>query len=202
MTVRAASARVAGMLDPAQLAPETVRPLLRREYEAMVALGLFEDERVELIEGTLVTMSPQGSAHAEVLTRLTRELLPRLLTRALVRVQSPLALGDRSEPEPDLALVPLGDYAAGHPSAAYLVVEVADSSLAKDAGVKAALYARAGIPEYWIVDLAARELIVHHGPRGAAWASVARLGAEASVAPEAFADVALSVGAIIPAPHA
>ena len=152
------------MLTDEQIAPETLRPLRRSDYDRMVELGLFEDERVELLHGMLVAMSPQDALHADVIGRLNRCLVPALLGRALVRVQAPLAVSDESEPEPDVAVVPEGDYSAGHPQTALLVVEVAGSSLKKDRGVKARLYAAAGIPEYWLVDLERRVVEVRTRP--------------------------------------
>ncbi len=141
------------VVTPDRIAPEKVRPLRRAEYDRLVEMGAFEDERVELLFGVLVEMSPQDPAHAFVIQRLYR-LLDRLLPAGLmVRSQSPLALADDSEPEPDLAVVPEDDYRSAHPTRALLVVEVAGSSIRKDRELKAALYAQAGVEEYWIVDL-------------------------------------------------
>ena len=91
-------------------------------------------------------------------------LVPLVTGRAIVRVQSPLATSDQSEPEPDVALVAPGDYRTTLPTRALLVVEVADTSRRKDLGVKAALYATAGVPEYWVIDLQARAVHVHSEP--------------------------------------
>ena len=172
---------------------EVIRPLRRNEYDALVALGVFQDERVELLDGALVAMSPVGPPHSSAVQKLTELLLPRLLGRATVRVQSPFAAHDLSEPEPDVAVVPPGDYHAAHPRKAYLVIEVADSSLQTDRSKKAAIYAECGIPEYWIVNLAQRCVEVHTDPIGASYRSVRQVGHEASLCPVHFADLQLRV---------
>jgi Uma2 family endonuclease len=110
---------------------------------------MFEHERVELIRGMVLTMSPIGPAHADPIDVLTRRLVLAMGDRAVVRVQQPFAASDDSEPEPDLALVPPGRYAADHPRQARLVIEVAQSSLTYDRETKAPLYAESGVPEYW-----------------------------------------------------
>ncbi|MBX3248381.1 MAG: Uma2 family endonuclease [Myxococcales bacterium] len=172
-------------MDPREIDPETLRPLRRDEYERLVRLGAFEGERVELLEGALVHMSPHGPLHADVVDRLGAWAFRVVAGQARVRVQSALALSVESVPEPDLAIVPLGDYRAAHPSTALLVVEVADSSLRKDRGPKARLYASAGVPEYWIVDLVGKALVVHRAPEGESYAD-ARTLASGSVTPLAF----------------
>lgn len=154
-------AKLALMLDPSQIAPDTLRPLSRREYERMVALGMFEDERVELLEGVIVQTSPQGTKHSAVIQRLTHLLVQTLGARAAIRIQSPFAASDGSEPEPAVAVVPPQDYDDEHPSTAYLIIEVAETSLAKDRGVKAKLYAANGAPEYWIVNTVDNLIEVH-----------------------------------------
>ena len=186
------------MLDPDALAPERIRPLYRREYDQLVELGVFENERVELLRGALVAMSPQSAGHAEVITRLTGIFASALFGRAAVRVQLPLALSDDSEPEPDVALVAAGDYGHAHPSTAHLVVEVSTHGSPKNAVLKAALYAEAAIPEYWVVDLAAAAVVVHRRPAGGRYQDVARLCTRDTAAPQAFPDVAIRVAALLP----
>jgi Uma2 family endonuclease len=141
---------------------EHVRPLRRVEYDRLVELGLFDQEKLELLNGFIVRMSPQGVRHASIIQALTRLFMAALLTprRAEVRVQLPLALGDDSEPEPDIAIVPPGPYKDEHPTTALLVIEVADSSLKEDRA-KAAIYAAAGVHVYWVVDVAHDLVEVH-----------------------------------------
>jgi Uma2 family endonuclease len=184
------------MLDASLLLPEHPRPLKRAEYDRLVALGAFEDERVELLHGVLVDMSPNDPRHVSPIDRLTMILAPALVGRAIVRVQSPIAAHDESEPEPDVAVVPLGDYREEHPAVALLVIEVALSSLNKDRRVKGPLYAAAGFREYWIVNVDEKVVEVHRAPEGRAYASVTRHGAGEVLRPEAFPDVAVSVAEV------
>jgi Uma2 family endonuclease len=186
------------VIDLSMLGPERVRPLRRDEYDRLVALGCFEDERIELLGGALVEMSPQGAPHAYVVSRLAKLVTRTIGDRAEVRSQLPLGATADSEPEPDLALVPNDDYSREHPTRAFLVVEVADSSLRKDRRIKAALYAQVGIPEYWIVNLDARAVEVYRQPAGGAYASVTTHGAGEVLRPQAFDDIEVPVDAILP----
>ena len=141
------------------------------EYHRMGESGLFgEDDRVELIEGEIIEMTPIGSRHAGTVKRLLQRLSQSVGTRAIVAVQDPLALATRSEPEPDIALLrPRDDfYTTSHPGPAdvLLLVEVAEASLRYDREVKIPLYARHGIPAVWLVDLAGRELTAYEQPAG------------------------------------
>jgi Uma2 family endonuclease len=184
------------VIDPGPLYPETVRPLRRVEYERMVELGLFDEERIELLRGALVAMSPQKGPHANGAARLGEILIVALHGRAHVRQHSPLALSDDSEPEPDIAVVALGDYTMAHPSTALLVVEVADSSLRKDRQVKADLYAEAGIAEYWILNVVDAVLEVYRDPAGDHYATVTSHTKSATVSPLAFPDVQVRVASL------
>jgi Uma2 family endonuclease len=145
----------------------TTRRWRRGEYERLVDLGVFVGERLELLDGVLVVREPQGSPHAAIVMQVGHVLAAAFGAGWHPRLQAPLALGDHSEPEPDVAVVAgaARDYVAAHPSTAALVVEVADSSLRLDRRFKAAIYARAGLPEYWIVNLVDRVLEVHREPQ-------------------------------------
>jgi Uma2 family endonuclease len=176
---------------------DSLRPLRRREYERLVAVGSFEDEHVELLGGLLVAMSPQGAEHSDVVRRLAAMLVRAVGDRAIVSTHSPLALGDESEPEPDVALVPPGDYARQHPSTALLVIEVSDSSLRRDREIKAPLYAAAGIPEYWLVNVVDRAVEVHRAPRDGRYTDVSRQGRDSTLRPLAFADVVVAIGDLL-----
>jgi Uma2 family endonuclease len=142
------------------------RKFTREEYSRMAEAGILrEDERTELIEGEIVTIPPASPEHAAQ-TMALYERVRGLFGRGYhVRVQSPLAFGE-SEPMPDLAVVKgkPADYKHAHPTHAVLVIEVAHSSLPYDRTVKTSLYAKAGIPEYWIVDLEHRQLEVYREP--------------------------------------
>ncbi len=182
------------MLEPSLIQPERMRPLKRAEYDRLVELGAFEDERVELIRGTLVAMSPQHPEHTSPIGRLNMLLVPLFVGRALVRVQSPLIAADESEPEPDVAIVPLGDYRKAHPNQAHLVIEVAFSSTKKDRLVKAPLYAESGFPEYWLVDVQGGFIEVHRDPSPSdGYRRVTRHGSGETISTFAFPDVAVRV---------
>ena len=181
------------MIEPDLLLPEKPRPLKRDEYDRLVALGVFEGERVELLHGMLVAMSPQDPGHTSPIGQLNMLLVPALQKRALVRVQSPILAVDESEPEPDLAVVPIADYRKVHPEQAHLIVEVALSSTRKDRLVKAPLYARSGFAEYWLVDVTAGSVEVFRGPSPDGYRAVTVHNAGASVSIEAFPDVVVRV---------
>jgi len=156
--------------DVMRAVPGQVRPLRRVEYERLVADGAFGDDRVELLQGVLVEMTPQDPRHADAVQWLQRTLGRGLPAEFDLRVQLPLSAGPTSEPEPDLAVVPAGRYRAAHPDKPLLVVEVAPTSQALDLGAKALLYAGAGVPEYWVADLAAAALVVHREPSPSGYA--------------------------------
>ncbi len=187
------------MLDAELIRPEQRRPLRRTEYERLVELGAFKDERVELLFGMLVAMSPQGAFHFEVVSRLARLLDRRLGDRADVRSQGPLALADDSEPEPDVMVLPPGDYRHELPRTAWLVVEVAATSANDDRSIKGRLYARARIPEYWLVDLAAGVVEVYTAPEGGVYTRVARAGRADVLRPAMVEGVEVRVGEFLPA---
>ena len=173
------------------------RALTVAEYHRMGEAGILtERDRVELIEGELVAMAPIGSEHSGTVNALTYLLVQMVGTRGVVAVQNPVQLDDLTEAEPDFAVLkPRPDfYRKATPRAAdvLLLIEVADSSLAYDRAVKRSLYARHGIPEFWIVNLAAGEIEVCRSPSGDGYASVSHVGRDATLEPE------LLPGAIIP----
>lgn len=151
-------------------------PVLQRhrlttsDVAQMLAAGILkEDDRIELIEGELIEMAPIGSLHAGTVDQLLQRLSAHCSEQAIVRVQNPVALADRSEPQPDVVLLrPRADhYKSAHPGPedVLLLIEVADASLSYDRDVKIPLYARHGIREVWLVDLIAKRLLVHRQPR-------------------------------------
>lgn len=138
----------------------------------MIQQGLFEGTNVELVGGVLVEMSPQGPSHYWLLVELNQRLVRAAGDRYVVAPQGPLAVDDISEPEPDFAVLPKGLDRSAIPQRALLVVEVSVSSLPFDLGIKADRYARAGYPEYWVVDAQHRRVHVHSGPSADGWAHV------------------------------
>lgn len=137
------------------------------EYYRLVALGFFEGRRVELIHGEIIAMPPMGSPHAATLTLAMQCLQCIFIVGYVVRPKMPLHLQEDSEPEPDIAVVTgtPADYASSHPMTAVLAVEVAVTTLAYDRDVKGPLYARAGIPDFWLLDVPQRRVTVFRHPR-------------------------------------
>lgn len=145
------------------------------DYHRMARSGILRAaDRVELIEGEVIDMAPIGSRHAAAVKRLIASLQGRLGAAAILAVQDPLRLGERSEPQPDLMLLkPRADfYRDAHPGAddVLLLIEVADSSAGYDQGIKLPLYARHGVGEVWIIDLDNNRVQFHRRPRGATYA--------------------------------
>lgn len=142
------------------------RSWTREEYDRLTELGFFTGERVELIEGRIVKRAPMTSPPATAIGLAADALTPAFGPGYSARVQMPLVVGDRSEPEPDLAIVagPRRAYATAHPATAALVVEVADSSVEYDRDVKGSLYARANVADYWIVNLPERQIEIYRRP--------------------------------------
>jgi Uma2 family endonuclease len=172
----------------APTAPPAVHRLSREEYERMVERGALEGVPVELVDGFLVDVSPQGPRHAAVLQALMRWLADHV---ALLRIQMPLATDAASEPEPDLALAEHTD-PDSHPASALLVVEVAVTSQAQDEH-KAGAYARARVPAYWVVDVPARSVVAFGEPGPNGYERRAVLRAEDSLeAPVAVAPITVA----------
>lgn len=173
----------------------------RAEYERIVDAGGFAaDSRVELLDGAIIDMSPQKSAHATAVG-LVEEALRRCITNGChIRSQKPLALDDRSEPEPDVAVVPgqLRDYAHTHPGTALLIVEVADSSLAYDQTIKARAYARNGIADYWILNLCDRVLEVRRKADTQGYKERLQIAAGAQVVPLIAPECVIQVQDLLP----
>ena len=174
------------------------------EYHAMAKAGILtKDDRVELLDGEIIVKEPIGSGHASCVMRLSRMLSEAVGKRAIVSVQGPVRLDEASEPEPDLMLLKRRDdfYAAAHPTPAdvLLLIEVSDATVAFDKSVKLPLYARAAIPEVWIVNLPDRVVEVYSSPRGQEHTESRSIGMDGALNPACFEDVSLQVGAVIPA---
>ncbi len=140
------------------------------EYHLMIETGILdEDDRVELLEGKIITMSPIGRFHAACVRKLTVLFVQRLSDRYAVSQEQPINMSNGSQPEPDFVIATFREdhYAAGHPTPedVHLLIEVADKTLDRDRGPKARIYARAGIPEYWIINLIDRQLEVFTDPQ-------------------------------------
>jgi len=143
------------------------RRFTRAEYERLIDLGVFQPgEDIELIGGELMVAEPQGAPHYTAIRKTAKALEAAFGPGWEVRTEGPIGLDDESEPEPDVAVVPGApdDYARAHPSRPALTVEVAESSLALDRQRKGSLYARAGLPDYWVLNLVDRVLEVYREP--------------------------------------
>jgi Uma2 family endonuclease len=172
------------------------------EYHRMGEAGILgREERVELIDGEIVVMSPIGNRHMGCVDILTELLVQGLVPRAIVRVQGSVRLMNRSEPQPDIALLRRrADFYTTAPATAdevLTLIEVIDTSAAYDRGFKRDFYARSGIAELWLVDLNLEQVEVYRKPsaRGYKEARIAARGE--SVSPEAFPDFVLGVDAIL-----
>lgn len=180
----------------------------RVEYERLIETGFFQPgDPIELVGGQLIVAEPQGSGHFAAIQAVEEALRAAFGPGWQVRGQGPLALDEESEPEPDVAVVPgsFRDYVAAHPSRPVLVVEVSESSLALDRHHKGSLYARAGLDDYWIVNLVNRVLEVYRnpGPDPAAsfrwrYQSLETVERGASVSPLALPGAHIHVGDLLP----
>ena len=185
----------------------TTRPARRMftadEYQGMAAAGiLHEDDHVELLEGEIIQMAAIGGRHIATVNRLNDWLTVRLSGKAIVSIQNSIRLSRRSEPEPDVVVLRWRDdfYADPAPppaSAVLLIIEVADSSLPYDRETKIPLYAEAGIPEVWLVDLVHQRVTVYRQPEGSAYQHVTTHERDAVLTLLAFPDLALPVIAML-----
>jgi Uma2 family endonuclease len=183
-----------------------VRRLSVQDYHQMAESGILQpDERVELLEGQIIQMAAKGTAHSAAVTRIEQLLRQRLgfgtaspmENRVLLRFQDPVRLNDYSEPEPDIAVVQPNTllYEDHHPipSEVFLLIEVSDATLKFDREVKSPAYARAGIAEYWVLDVNGRKLHVYRVPGADGYQSEAILSEELTVIPLAFPDCVIAV---------
>ena len=173
------------------------------DYHQMAESGILgPDDRVELIAGEVLDMSPIGSLHAALVRALARWLADSNGSKAIVAVQDPIHLDDASEPQPDIALLtPRADYyAAAHPgpSDTLLIVEVAESSLAYDLGVKVPLYARHGIPEVWVIDAATRTTHCFRQPGPEGYADCSEIPADGPLTCSALPGEPTSLTTLLP----
>ena len=173
----------------------------RDMYERLVERGGLDGLRVELIRGHILDkVSPQGSPHSTAVQAVTETLREVFGEGVTVRTQLPIRALNESEPEPDVAVVAgsFRDYAREHPSAALLVVEVAQTSLESDRTTKLAVYAESGFPEYWIVNVRDNTLEVHRDPQGETYLTRRVLDADDEVSPLTRSTVSIPVADLLP----
>ncbi|TYQ25721.1 Uma2 family endonuclease [Pseudanabaena sp. UWO311] len=173
------------------------------DYHQMIEAGVLdEDDRVELLEGKIICMSPQRPFHAASVQRSSRLLFKLLGDRAEVRTQLPVTLGNDSEPEPDIAVVRFEnhEYSFRHPEAPdiYLLIEVADWTISKDRKQKARIYGKNQVLEYWILDIQKRQVYVFRQPEDGTYREELTLSSNDSLAMQAFPDVAIALDALFP----
>lgn len=176
----------------------------REEARRMVELGLIAG-RYELIDGEIIDKMGQNPPHARTFKRL-QAWLSTIFTLDLVRLQLPIEVAPedqaRSEPEPDVAVVAqdLAEYDSRHPRGdeLLLVIEIADTSVTFDLSAKASLYARAGVPEYWVLDLNRRALVVHRAPEQGRYQNIRGFSADESTSPACRPDAAVPVARLLP----
>ncbi len=181
---------------------ETQRLFTIEEYHRMAEVGiLHEDDRVELIEGKIIQMAAIGSRHAACAKHLIKLLVREGGDSGVVGAQDPVLLPDKSEPEPDVTILrPREDfYAESHPAPedVMLLIEVSDTSPEYDRDVKVPLYARAGIPEVWVVDLTGEEILAYSRPEGGAYAETSRVGRGGSLAPRTVPGLMLNADDVL-----
>ncbi|WP_299404381.1 Uma2 family endonuclease [Acaryochloris sp. IP29b_bin.148] len=180
------------------LSPPDLRLITTVEYHQMAEVGILAgDEQVELISGQIIQKMPKGPAHSALCKRIEKLLEHRLGSQVLVRLQDPVSLDTYSEPEPDIAVVHPQDnfYADHHPTPVqiYLIIEVSDTTLKRDLGIKADLYAAAGIADYWVLDITAQQLHIFRDPNPAGYQRQLILRGQQSVSLRAFPDCSVTV---------
>jgi len=188
---------------PMSLESTSLKRWTVKDYHRMGELGILDsNERTELIAGQIILMAAKGTPHVTALQLLANALRDQVSSAALIRTQDPIQLDDFSEPEPDLVVAQgtVLDYADRHPQPdqIYLVVEVADSTLRQDCNLKDKLYAKAGITDYWVLDLKNRQLQVFRTPVPTGYTSHLILTEPNQISPLAFPHFSLSLGSILP----
>ena len=173
------------------------------DYHKMVDAGILtEDDRVELIRGEILAMSPIGPRHSAAVLRATQALVKLVGDSAIVGVQGSIRLDEYDEPQPDIYLLrPKEDfYASGHagPADIFLIVEMADSSIEYDQGIKMGLYAETGVPEYWVADIRNDGLITYSDPVHNTYSTVRRFRRGETVRPGLLPDFAIPVDVLLP----
>lgn len=173
----------------------------REEFERASELGLFgPDERLELIDGEILEKMTQNSPHSTALCKTEDALRDTFRKGHVVRIQMPLSVGERSQPDPDIAVVlgSVDDFEERHPATAVLVVEISDTTVAFDRNRKAAVYALAGVPDYWILNLNTRRLEIRRDPLDGRYTSLTECSEDEIAHPLAEPQAAIKVADLLP----
>lgn len=165
----------------------------REHFHKLEERGAFEGLRVELLDGEIIVTSPTDEAHAVPIERLARQLYRLVSDEYRVRSQLPLAADDENEPEPDFAVLSHDEPEGDTPTTALLAIEVSNVTLRDDLQRKARIYARAGVPEYWVIDVKKREVVVHKSPTGGRYRSVRHVTELAAVRSSAVPGLVLDL---------
>ena len=192
-------------MDCAMSTPDVQVPRHRLtvdEYYRMAELGILApDARVELIEGEIIDMTPQGSRHAAIVSRLNERLVSAVGASAMVRCQLPVRLGTRSEPEPDFAIVKRrdDDYTTAHPVAedVLLVIEISNTTVSYDRLIKIPLYARHGIVEAWLIDVPAGRVHQFRGPQSGSYTDISVIERPGILHPVALPSVPIDLSEVL-----
>jgi len=176
------------------------------DYHQMIESGILDKgDRVELLEGKIVCKTPQRPFHASSVQRSSHLLFELLRDQAEIRVNLPVTLGNRSEPEPHIAVVKLdaNEYSLRHPESEdiYLLIEVADSTITKDRKHKSSIYAKNQVLEYWILDLQRRQVYIFRQPEAQSYREQFVLSSSDTVTLQAFPDIAIALDALFPVIH-
>jgi Uma2 family endonuclease len=185
------------LFEPPVPRPDQVQPLRVEEYMRLSEAGAFDDEKVELLDGVVVKMTAQGPKHLALMAFMNRLLARRLPDDYRVVPQCTHRLSEYSAPEPDFAVVTARSVRALESERAAWLVEVAVSSIHKDLGLKAHLYAAAGVAEYWVVDANSDTVIVHLDPSPDGYRSITTYTSTARLAPRAFPSLVFSLDELL-----
>lgn len=168
------------------------------EYHRMIAAGILTSrDRVELLDGQIIEMVPQEPPHASTTSSFGNDFVVLFAGKAWVRQQLPITIAPNSEPEPDIAVVRIDSnrYRDRHPipEDIYLLIEVADSTLSYDRDRKAKIYAKANIPEYWVIDVKQQQVLIFRNAKGDTYQFSQVLGVKDAIAPAAFPEVVIEL---------
>ena len=184
------------LLHIPELEPEQLRPLTYDDYMRLSEMGVFDDEKVELLGGVVVVMHAQGPMHMKLMALLTRFLAKRLPASHMITPATTYRLSEYSAPEPDLAVVHERTVFAGRQIADW-IIEVSVTSQRKDLGIKRRLYGAAGLAEYWVIDAVEMVVVVHRDPIADGYASVTRHARDERIAPLQFPDLLVSLDELL-----
>jgi len=179
--------------DDAELTSAELRRFTRREYDELVNKGYFEDEKIELLRGLLVTMSPEGDEHYSITSLIANVITRALPERFGIATNAPFCATDDSEPEPDICVFDRTRFPRTKPTESLLIVEVAYSSIRRDRNVKLPIYAEANVPEYWIILVATQTVEVYTEPRNGTYTKMEKILPDGVLRPRIDPTIAIEM---------